>query len=182
MLIAQQKYKENIAEYLLYMWQVEDMIRAFSLNIDDLWYNVLESTNYDEKTKRQVRSWYEGLIEKMRIQSIEEAGHLHELNEIVKELFYIHSALLSNQDAHYKKLYLEAQEYIREFSEKSKSSTLNEIEICLNALYMKLLLRLQQTPISDESEKAFQAFSRLVSYVTKVYHLVKSGEINFYFN
>ena len=28
MIIARQKRKENIAEYLLYMWQVEDLIRA----------------------------------------------------------------------------------------------------------------------------------------------------------
>jgi len=28
MIIAQKKRKENIAEYLLYMWQVEDLIRA----------------------------------------------------------------------------------------------------------------------------------------------------------
>ena len=28
MIVAKQKRKENIAEYLLYMWQVEDLIRA----------------------------------------------------------------------------------------------------------------------------------------------------------
>ena len=34
MYIASQKRKENIAEYLLYMWQIEDMIRANGLDID----------------------------------------------------------------------------------------------------------------------------------------------------
>ena len=29
MIIARQKKQENIAEYLLYMWQIEDIIRAF---------------------------------------------------------------------------------------------------------------------------------------------------------
>lgn len=28
MITASQKRKENIAEYLLYMWQIEDLIRA----------------------------------------------------------------------------------------------------------------------------------------------------------
>ena len=32
MLIAQQKRHENIAEYLLYMWQVEDLLRACELD------------------------------------------------------------------------------------------------------------------------------------------------------
>ena len=34
MLIARQKKQENIAEYLLYMWQVEDIIRACGGDID----------------------------------------------------------------------------------------------------------------------------------------------------
>ena len=33
MIIASQKKKENIAEYLLYMWQIEDIIRAYGLDI-----------------------------------------------------------------------------------------------------------------------------------------------------
>ncbi|MGL5636915.1 MAG: DUF4924 family protein, partial [Bacteroidales bacterium] len=36
MIIASQKKKENIAEYLLYMWQVEDLIRAFKLDMDQI--------------------------------------------------------------------------------------------------------------------------------------------------
>ena len=34
MIIAQQKRRENIAEYLLYLWQVEDLLRACHLDID----------------------------------------------------------------------------------------------------------------------------------------------------
>ena len=34
MIIASQKKKENIAEYLLYMWQIEDLIRVYKLDID----------------------------------------------------------------------------------------------------------------------------------------------------
>lgn len=36
MLIAQKLRKENIAEYLLYMWQVEDIIRANKLEIESI--------------------------------------------------------------------------------------------------------------------------------------------------
>ena len=34
MIIARRKRKENIAEYLLYMWQVEDLIRANNFDMD----------------------------------------------------------------------------------------------------------------------------------------------------
>ena len=36
MLIAQKLRKENIAEYLLYMWQVEDIIRAYGCNLQQI--------------------------------------------------------------------------------------------------------------------------------------------------
>ena len=36
MLIAKQKRQENIAEYVLYMWQLEDMLRACNFDVDVL--------------------------------------------------------------------------------------------------------------------------------------------------
>lgn len=42
MYIASQKRKENIAEYLLYMWQIEDLIRANGLDIDRIQANVID--------------------------------------------------------------------------------------------------------------------------------------------
>ena len=41
MFIASQKRKDNIAEYLLYMWQIEDIIRANGLDIDRIKANVI---------------------------------------------------------------------------------------------------------------------------------------------
>ena len=34
MFIAEQKKRDNIAEYLLYMWQLEDILRAYVLDFD----------------------------------------------------------------------------------------------------------------------------------------------------
>ena len=55
MITASQKRKENIAEYLLYMWQIEDLIRANGLDIDKIRANVLERYNLDAATLRQSR-------------------------------------------------------------------------------------------------------------------------------
>ena len=52
MIIAQQKRKENIAEYLLYMWQVEDLLRACDLDddrIDQLLVSRFKSIVPDEQ-------------------------------------------------------------------------------------------------------------------------------------
>ena len=36
MFISQQRRKENVAEYLLYMWQIEDIIRANNFSIEEI--------------------------------------------------------------------------------------------------------------------------------------------------
>ena len=62
MIIAQQKRKENIAEYLLYLWQVEDLLRACKLNINTVEKAVIARYDVDEKTRHDIREWYESLI------------------------------------------------------------------------------------------------------------------------
>ena len=58
MLIAQQKRKENIAEYLLYMWQVEDIIRAFNFDMDVLKANVINRYEVDEEMRLAIDTRY----------------------------------------------------------------------------------------------------------------------------
>lgn len=36
MTIAEIKYKENIAEYILYLWQMQDLLRAVQFDVDAL--------------------------------------------------------------------------------------------------------------------------------------------------
>lgn len=41
MKIAQQLKEKNIAEYLIYMWQVEDLLRANGCDIDRIRQNII---------------------------------------------------------------------------------------------------------------------------------------------
>ena len=65
MIIASQKKKENIAEYLLYMWQIEDIIRAYGLDIDQIQKHIINSYDLPEEQKKSMREWYESLIDMM---------------------------------------------------------------------------------------------------------------------
>ena len=76
MYIASQKRKENIAEYLLYMWQIEDLIRANGLDIDRIKDGIIDRTALDEGQKKELTEWYESLIDLMRIEEVEKSGHL----------------------------------------------------------------------------------------------------------
>ena len=50
MFIASQLRKQNIVEYLLYMWQIEDLIRAYGLDIDYVIKTILESLSESSLT------------------------------------------------------------------------------------------------------------------------------------
>ncbi|MDE5961245.1 MAG: DUF4924 family protein, partial [Duncaniella sp.] len=82
MYIASQKHKENIAEYLLYMWQIEDIIRANNLDIDSIKANVIDRFNLDPSQEKEMVERYESLIDMMRRENVEKTGHL-QLNKNV---------------------------------------------------------------------------------------------------
>lgn len=72
MIIASQKRKENIAEYILYMWQVEDIIRANDLDIDKIRKNVIDRFNLTDAQRTEMEQWYESLIDMMRREGVTE--------------------------------------------------------------------------------------------------------------
>ena len=79
MLIAQEKRKTNIAEYILYMWQVEDLIRAHQFNIDLIEHNLISQYAQPAKIKNDIRDWYANLMLMMYREGIREKGHLRDL-------------------------------------------------------------------------------------------------------
>jgi hypothetical protein len=76
-------------------------------------------------------------------------------------------------------VYNHAVKYIDEFKAKSNLKEKNHIEIAFHAMYMKLLLKLQKKEISPESEEAFDSMRMLLAYLSKSYHKMKSGDVDF---
>lgn len=55
MKIAQQLKAKNIAEYLIYMWQVEDLIRANGCDIDKIRESII--SRYPEEEHPVLEEW-----------------------------------------------------------------------------------------------------------------------------
>lgn len=177
MLIARQKIDENIAEYMLYMYQVEDVIRAYQFDLDRIVNEFVKPQLPDVSFLEQYRQWYDGLIREMQSEKITETGHLFQLREILVELSYLHNSLLNVvNDEKYKTLYETATPHIEEFREHSNLKDRNHIEICFQALYMKLLLRLQKKEISQETEDSFDSMRVLLAYLSRAYHSMKNSD------
>jgi len=65
MFVAQELRKNNIAEYLLYMWQVEDTIRAFGCSLSRIRKEYIDRFNYTDEQKEEEADWFGNLIRMM---------------------------------------------------------------------------------------------------------------------
>ena len=75
MLIAQEIRKTNIAEYILYMWQVEDLLRACSFNPENIENKLVQRFKADEDISREIADWYKNLAMMMEnIQKVRKAA------------------------------------------------------------------------------------------------------------
>lgn len=179
MVIADQKKRENIAEYVLYMWQLEDLMRSIDLNPESVGAIAAQFAEYDSSVVEAAEKWYKDMIRKMKSEKIQESGHLREVQDIVIELYYLHNTLLNiAKDKDYMALYEKAAPHLVELRKKSGKVS-NEIELCFNALYGLLLLRLQKTPVSPETQDAMKTISDLTGFLAARYHHMKSGKMDF---
>ena len=170
MLIAEQKRKENIAEYLIYMYQVEDLIRANQLDLDRIEQTLINQFKGAYEVKREMREWYRALITMMKEEGKEKKGHLNILNNIVDQLDEMHREILKQgYDTSYKNLNDKAKGHIEALRMRSGHSHDNDIQVALNGLYGLLLLKIKKTRITPETEKAFDAIKELVAELNMRY-------------
>ncbi|RLD59316.1 MAG: DUF4924 domain-containing protein [Bacteroidetes bacterium] len=178
MIIAKEKKESNIAEYILYMWQIEDLIRAYNFDIDIINKNIISQFNQPENIIIEIKNWYKGLIQMMIEEGIKEKGHLQFITNIVNDLNKFHSALLiSGKHNKYQQLYSQAADNINSFKQKTQDKKNNDIEICLKGLYAILILRLKKKNISEGTNSAVKTFSNLLAYLSQQYKKFEKGDL-----
>ena len=153
MKIAQQLKAKNIAEYLIYMWQVEDLIRANECDIDKIRENIISC--YPEEEHPALEEWYGNLVDMMRTEGVKEKGHLQINRNVIVNLTELHV----------------------ELRQKSGKQEEPELETCFEALYGVLLLRLQKKEITEGTAKAIETISSFISLLANYYEKDKKGEL-----
>ena len=170
MFISEQKKKENIAEYLLYMWQLEDILRAYEFDIEKVQQALIDPTNNPEEKKLEARNWYIRLIEMMKSEGIEKEGHLEINKETLSRLTNLNLQLIkdANEKA-YIEAYYKTLPYIVELRGKTNTKDVSEVEVCFTALYGFLLLKLQKKEISTDTASAISQISGLLRILSEKY-------------
>lgn len=179
MLIAQQLKEENIAEYLIYMWQVEDLIRANNLDIDKIEEQIISRFNQPDNVKREIREWYENLIDMMRRENVVDRGHLIINKNVISELTQLHIRLLKNtNEDKYSEQYYKTLPFIVELRSKSPNKDIPELETCFSALYGFLLMKLQKKEISGETQAAISQIGTFLRLLTQKAKDDKEGKLD----
>jgi hypothetical protein len=176
--IADKLKEKNIAEYLIYMWQVEDLIRANDCDIDKLTAGVIASYQLpDDKSRQEQIEWFENLINMMRTEDVMDKGHLQINKNVILELNDLHASLLSTtRYPYYHASYYKALPFIVELRQKNKKEE-SEIETCFEAMYGVLLLRLQKKEISEDTRKAIDAISSFLSMLANYFEKDRNNEL-----
>ncbi|TNE71289.1 MAG: DUF4924 family protein [Bacteroidetes bacterium] len=183
MIPDESRVHENVAEYILLIYQLEDVVRAYDLDLERLKAAYIDPQVADEQERARITKWYSGLIDKLKRSGLQRSGHIPDLNEIMVELSYLHNTMINlTGDTQYKDTFEKAVPYIEEFRERSDLKNKNQIELAFHAMYMKLLLRLQKKDISTETEEAFEAMRKLLAHLSSAYKKMKSGDLNFLSN
>ncbi len=179
MLTASYLKKNNICEYLLYMWQVEDLIRALQLDMTRITETLVDTRTYKDAAERKaVMDWYESLVEMMRAEDVVLKGHLQLNKNTILDLNDFHQrALRSGLLPEYNAKFFHILPLIQQLRMKSEEG-LTDIELCFNFQYGILLLKLQKKEISNETLKTQEEMAKFMVLLAKNYHLYSNGELD----
>lgn len=179
MITASAKKRENIAEYLLYMWQIEDLIRAYGLDLDKIREQIVDRyEGLDDRQRKDMLDWYESLIDMMRREGREKSGHLQLNINTLNDIERLHRQLLKDPKyAGYAADYYNTLPLIVELRAKAGENRKDEIETCFDALYGLLMLKLQHKEISEETARAAKQISRFLARLADYYKKDYNNEL-----
>lgn len=158
--IAESLRAKNTPEYIIYMYGIEDTLRACGLSLARLKANLhIEGEDVD---------WYGDIIMMMNNEGTRERGHIAMLREATARLQQAHDKLIAD-DANrpYTDQYYRALPYIVEVRQKGMDKSAGDIETCLTVLYGMLVMRMQRKPVSPATQNAIGCIAKLMAMLNE---------------
>ena len=179
MFIASKLKKENVCEYLLYMWQIEDLIRAFNLNIDLInEHIVLKYAVKKASDTKAAYEWYESMIDMMRLEGVQQNGHLQINKNIIIDLNDFHDLILkSGQVPAYNAKFFHITPFLNQLRTKSEAG-ISDIELCFNFMYGIMVLRMKKVEIKPETLQTQTEVSKFLVLLARNHKAYRDGELD----
>lgn len=141
---------ENIAEYILYLWQLEAYLRAFPDKAD---------------STPELKE----IADMMHAEGLMESGHLQLAKNALSQMEDLHDELLSTE-APYRAVVLHIEPALNLFKAKTDNPTMSDVEACLTLLYQVMMLRLQQKEISEATAIVVNDATQLLRFLSKTFY------------
>ena len=144
MFTAQKTRKENIVEYILYLWQLEDLLRALQFSPEAIYSQLVQPSGLTEAQKQETFLWYMDIVNLLREEGKEQQGHLEHTMHLIADLDNLHKQLLVLPvGAEYRRLYSHVAPELPKMKAKLKHPDISDVELFFRALYSVVLLRIQ---------------------------------------
>lgn len=170
MLIAKQLKKTNIAEYLLYMWHVEDLIRALGADIELIDKRIVEGYQAQGEQRKQIYEWYESLIDMMREEGVMQNGHVQLVKNTLNELEELHQTCLNDgQNPTYNAKFYQLLPALQLLKSKSANTQCGDMEMCFIFLYGVMQLKRMNKEMGADTLHTQQEVSKLLSILSAIY-------------
>ena len=179
--IAQAKRRTNIAEYILYLWQLEDLLRALQFSPEAIWSQLVASQAPGEEEKQNnLLMWYMDVGSLLREEGKEKTGHLDHTLHLIGDLHTLHEQLLqAPAGERYRTLYARLQPELPRLREMTGRQDISDTELAFRTLYAAMLYRIKGDKTKESSiSDAIELVSPVIGELARIFHLTENGELD----
>ncbi|MFI3265073.1 MAG: DUF4924 family protein [Rikenellaceae bacterium] len=177
---AQSLRKQNIAEYILYLWQLEDMFRALQFSPEAIYSQFVAPRNLDEQSSKILLTWYMELVDLLQREGKDEKGHLEHTLHLIADMHNLHLQLKELPvGARYRTLIARLDEVLPDLRAIFGSDT-SDTELAFRALYAAMLYRIKGDGTKGAVVDTIEYISPVIAELSSIYGKAERGEIDLF--
>lgn len=180
--IAQAKRKENIAEYILYLWQIEDLLRALQFSPEAIYSQLVAPRDVEEEQKHIYLLWYMDIVNLLRKEGKDESGHLEHTLHLIADMHNLHLQLMHHPiGEHYRKTFARLAPQLPSLRAMVQKEDISDTELAFRALYATMLYRIKGDKKREEAIRdTMELVSPVVAELADMYRKVERGEVDLF--
>ncbi len=183
MYIAQNKRKENIAEYILYLWQLEDLLRALQFSPQAIYTTLVKPRGLERAQEEDLMEWYGDLCGLLRREDKLEHGHLDHTMHLVEDMHNFHLQLMkAAAGRRYRELYAAAAPQMAPLRAALGNDGMTDTELAMRALYAVMLHRMKGDAEARQGfiNDVLEVISPVIAELASFYRQAEQGEVDLY--
>ena len=182
MYIALAKRRENIAEYILYLWQMEDMMRALRFSPEAIYARLVQPRGLDAEQENSLMVWYMGVADLLREEGKAESGHMTHTLHLIADLQRLHEQLMTLPAREkYRALYARLEPELPALRTITGKDGIGDIELAFRALYAVMLYRMKGEETGGKAAAdVLELVSPVIAGLAGIFRQVETGDLDLF--